>query len=111
MRAEGTLIIGSGFMTHGMRSVTRDMVLHNRPPAWSSEFDAWVSEALARGDVDELAAWHDRAPGMPFAHPTPDHFTPLFITLGAADAADRTVRTTIDGFMMGFSRRSFQTLT
>jgi 4,5-DOPA dioxygenase extradiol len=110
LRAEGTLIIGSGFMTHGMRSVTRDMILHNRPPSWSTEFDSWVSDALSRGDVDALSAWTSRAPGLPFAHPTPDHFTPLFITLGAADAADRTVRTTIDGYMMGFSRRSFETI-
>jgi hypothetical protein len=34
---------------------------------------------------------------------------PLFITLGAADQPDRPVRTVIDGYMIGFSRRSFET--
>jgi 4,5-DOPA dioxygenase extradiol len=77
-------------------------------PAWSSDFDAWVADALERGDVDQLAGYR-RAPGMPYAHPTPDHYTPLFITLGAAADPRAPVRTTIDGYMMGFSKRSFQT--
>jgi 4,5-DOPA dioxygenase extradiol len=47
---------------------------------------------------------------MPFAHPTADHFIPLFVTLGAATDAARPVDTAIDGYMMGFSKRSFQTI-
>jgi 4,5-DOPA dioxygenase extradiol len=108
LREEGVLVIGSGFMTHGLPYMTRDM-LAGVVPAWSSDFDAWVADALARGDVDELAGWRTRAPGMPYAHPTADHYTPLFITLGAATRADRPVHTAIDGFMMGFSKRSFHT--
>jgi len=109
LREEGVLVIGSGFMTHGLRSLTRDMLISGTVPAWSSDFDAWAADALARGDVDELAAYQTRAPGMPHAHPTPDHYTPLFIALGAADRPDRPVRTAIDGYMIGFSKRSFQT--
>jgi 4,5-DOPA dioxygenase extradiol len=110
LREEGVLVIGSGFMTHGLRSVTREMLLYGTVPAWSSDFDAWVAGALARGDVDELAAYRTRAPGMPYAHPTPDHYTPLFVTLGAATDPEQPVLTTIDGYMMGFSKRSFQTV-
>ena len=110
LRQEGVLVVGSGFMTHGMRSITREMVLHGAVPSWSSDFDAWVADALARGDVDELAAYERRAPGMPYAHPTADHYIPLFVTLGAADRPDGPVRTTIDGYMMGFSKRSFETM-
>jgi 4,5-DOPA dioxygenase extradiol len=110
LRQEGVLVVGSGFMTHGMRSITREMVLHGEIPTWSSDFDAWVADALARGDVDELAAYERRAPGMPYAHPTADHYIPLFVTLGAADRPDGPVRTTIDGYMMGFSKRSFETM-
>jgi len=110
LRQAGVLVVGSGFMTHGMRSITREMVLHGEIPSWSSDFDAWVADALARGDVDELAAYERRAPGMPYAHPTADHYIPLFVTLGAADRPDGPVRTTIDGYMMGFSKRSFQTI-
>ena len=53
-------------------------------PGWSSDFDAWAADALARGDVEELARFRTSAPGMPYAHPTVEHFTPLFVTLGAA---------------------------
>ncbi|WP_133916132.1 dioxygenase family protein [Streptomyces sp. NBC_00582] len=106
LREEGVLVIGSGFMTHGLPFVTREM-FEGAVPAWSSDFDAWAADALARGDVDELAAYATRAPGMPFAHPTPDHFLPIFITLGSADNAEQPARTAIDGFMMGFAKRSF----
>jgi 4,5-DOPA dioxygenase extradiol len=109
LRAEGVLVIGSGFMTHGLPFVTREMLTRGTVPAWSAEFDAWAGDALARGDLDELAAYASRAPGMPYAHPTPDHFIPLFITLGAGDDPGRPVRITIDGYMMGFAKRSFQT--
>jgi 4,5-DOPA dioxygenase extradiol len=109
LRAEGVLVIGSGFMTHGLPFITRQM-LDGAVPAWSREFDAWVADALSRGDVDELAAYRHRAPGMSYAHPTPDHYTPLFITLGAATRPDAPVATTIEGYMIGFSKRSFQTV-
>ncbi|MET0422494.1 MAG: class III extradiol ring-cleavage dioxygenase, partial [Actinoplanes sp.] len=110
LREEGVLVIGSGFMTHGLRSITREIMLSGAVPAWSSDFDAWAADALGRGDVDELAAYENRAPGMPYAHPTPDHFTPLFVTLGAAKRADAPVHTAIDGYMMAFAKRSFQTV-
>jgi 4,5-DOPA dioxygenase extradiol len=108
LRAEGTLVIGSGFMTHGLPFLTREMV-HGAVPAWSADFDAWVADALARGDVDTLAGYQ-RAPGMPYAHPTPDHFLPLFVALGAAADPEAPVKTAIDGYMMGFAKRSFQTI-
>jgi len=108
LRAEGVLVIGSGFMTHGLPFITREM-LHGQVPAWSADFDAWVADALARGDVDTLAGYQ-RAPGMPYAHPTPDHYLPLFVTLGAATDPEAPVRTAIDGYMMGFAKRSFQTV-
>jgi 4,5-DOPA dioxygenase extradiol len=107
LREEGVLVIGSGFMTHGLQFMTREM-LAGAVPSWSSDFDAWAADALARGDVDELAEYRSRAPGMPYAHPTVDHYIPLFITLGAATHPERAVRTAIDGYMLGFSKRSFQ---
>ena len=72
------------------------------------EFDRWAAEALGRGDVDELARFRSRAPGMPYAHPTVEHFTPLFVTLGAATDPTAPVVTTLDGYGVGLSRRSFQ---
>ena len=106
LRDEGVLIIGSGFMTHGLQFL-RDWSIDAVAPTWSSEFDAWASEALAKGDVDSLANFKELAPGMPYAHPTVEHFIPLFITLGASASADKAPDTLIDGYFMGLSKRSF----
>jgi 4,5-DOPA dioxygenase extradiol len=64
-------------MTHGLPFI--DWQHLDRVPGWSADFDAWAADALARGDVDELAWFRNAAPGMPYAHPTVEHFTPLFV--------------------------------
>ena len=107
LRDEGVLIVGSGFLTHGLPFL-RDFSIDAAAPGWSTEFDAWAAEALSRGDVDELAAYKSKAPGMPYAHPTVEHYTPLFITLGAATSADQPGDQLVDGFWMGLSKRSLQ---
>ena len=107
LREQGVLVVGSGFMTHGLPYLDRQHL--DRVPGWSSDFDLWAAEALASGDVDELASFRDRAPGMPYAHPTVEHFTPLFVTLGAADDPTTAPSTAIDGYAIGLSKRSFQT--
>ena len=43
---------------------------------------------------------------MPYAHPTVEHFTPLFVTLGAATNAEAAPETLVDGYFMGLSKRS-----
>ena len=108
LREDGVLVVGSGHMTHGLPFITREMIEENKAPGWSTEFDAWGAEALARGDVDELARYRTAAPGMPYAHPTVEHFTPLFVTLGAATDPTAPVTTTLDGYSFGLARRSFQ---
>ena len=60
LREHGVLVIGSGFLTHGLPFVDRRNP--ERVPGWSAEFDAWAADALARGDVDELAHFRTRAP-------------------------------------------------
>ena len=105
LREQGALVIGSGFMTHGLRYL-RDWRIDADAPAWSSEFDSWAAEALARVDIDALTNYKELAPGMPYAHPTVEHFTPLFITLGAATNLEIAPKTLIDGYFMGLSKRS-----
>lgn len=106
LREEGVLIIGSGFMTHGLPYLTGDMIHRNVAPGWSSEFDLWAWEAAKRLDIDELSSYKN-APGMPYAHPTPEHFSPLFIALGAGTDSV-TPKSEIDGFMWGLAKRSLQ---
>ncbi len=106
LRDQGVLVIGSGYMTHGLPFI--DWSDPTAVPGWSADFDVWAADALARGDVDELAHFRSHAPGMPYAHPTVEHFTPLFVTLGAATDPTAAPVTTIDGFAIGLARRSFQ---
>jgi 4,5-DOPA dioxygenase extradiol len=108
LRENGVLVVGSGFMTHGLPYVTPEMFTSGLVPDWSREFDLWVADALSRGDIDELAAFRTRAPGVRYAHPTVEHFTPLFVTLGAATDPTAPVTTAIDGFVWGLAKRSFQ---
>jgi 4,5-DOPA dioxygenase extradiol len=107
LRDEGVLVVGSGFTTHGLPFL-RDFRADAPAPGWSREFDCWTAEALARGAVDELADFRSRAPGMPYAHPTIEHFAPMFLTLGASADPERAPDQPIDGFWMGLAKRSFQ---
>ena len=107
LRDEGVLIIGSGFLTHGLPYLT-DFRIDADVPGWSTDFDLWAGDALARGDVDLLSDYRTQAPGMPYAHPTVEHYTPLFVTLGAATSADAPGIQVIDGYWMGLSKRSLQ---
>ena len=107
LREQGVLIIGSGFLTHGLPFLSRDNWMGDpAPPAWSLDFDEWARELLAVGDVDSLSRYRTEAPGMPFAHPTVEHFVPLFVTLGAGGNPESPATTQIEGYFMGLSKRS-----
>jgi 4,5-DOPA dioxygenase extradiol len=107
LRESGVLLIGSGFLTHGLPFLTSSMVTGGVVPGWSAEFDLWAASALEAGDVEELSRYRG-APGMPYAHPSADHFLPLFVTLGAAADPGQPAQTVIDGYWMGLAKRSFQ---
>ncbi len=108
LRDEGTLIVGSGFLTHGLPFVHEYFMGKPGAPQWSIDFDLWATEALNRGDLDSLFAFREKAPGMPWAHPTVEHFAPLFVTLGAVARPDDKPDYEIEGFAYGLSKRSFQ---
>jgi 4,5-DOPA dioxygenase extradiol len=105
LRDEGVLLMGSGFLTHGLPYL-RDLRIDAPPPGWSAEFDRWAGEALDAGDVDTLIRF-DEAPGAGYAHPSTEHLAPLFVTLGAG-AAPLLPVPIITGFWLGLSKRSVQ---
>jgi 4,5-DOPA dioxygenase extradiol len=76
---EGVLIFGSGHLTHNLRE-RRD----GPPPAYVAEFQDWVKQRIGLHDLDELADYRRLSPAGARAHPTDEHFLPLFIALGAA---------------------------
>jgi 4,5-DOPA dioxygenase extradiol len=108
LRDEGVLIVGSGFLTHNLRAM--DFSPDAPTPAWAAEFDAWAKDALERKDVDALLDYRRRAPGVRLALPTPEHFVPVLVALGAAaDDPGAAVQFPIEGFWAGSAtRRSVQ---
>ena len=108
LRDEGVLILGSGFSTHNLRAVDLGAPTDAEPPAWSSEFDLWMDQALTAGDLDVLIDFEAKAPAASIAHPRTEHFAPLFVALGATVDGPSNVETAIDGFWYGLSKRSIQ---
>lgn len=108
LRHEGIAVIGSGFWTHGLPFLTAENLQLGTIPGWSADFAEWAGELVTAGDVEGLSRYTSKAPGMPYAHPTVEHFSPLFVTLGAADDPESGVSTVLDDFTWGLSRRSFQ---
>ena len=111
LRQEGVLIIGSGYMTHGLPFLTSENWNDSSIPAWSRDFDQWATELIDAGDIDALSNYASAAPGMPYAHPTVEHFSPIFVTLGAGlvggSGEQRSVEWSVDGYRWGLSRKSF----
>ena len=107
LRDHGVLILGSGFLTHGLRYL-REWHIEATPPAWSVEFDHWAKEAIASGNLDDLMNYAELAPGIPYAHPTVEHLSPIFVTLGAATNQGTPADVVIDGYWMGLAKTSIQ---
>ena len=86
LRAQGLLVIGSGGIVHNLRR----LAWHGpeaAPEPWASAFDAWAAARLEAGDAAALMAWRQQGPEPPSAHPTSEHWDPLFTALGAAGTA------------------------
>jgi 4,5-DOPA dioxygenase extradiol len=86
---EGVLIIGSGHMTHNLRDWARGQ---GQPAPYASEFQAWVFDRLKERDIETLVDYRSRSPHGVRAHPTDEHFLPLFFALGAASGKARPER-------------------
>ena len=86
LSAEDVLIIGSGHLTHNLRDWARDRggEKAGAPAPYAREFQAWVFEKLNEKDIDSLVDYRSRSPHGARAHPTDEHFLPLFFALGAA---------------------------
>jgi len=98
VRDRGVAVLASGGIVHNLRRV----VLDDRDApveAWAGVFDRWVADRIAAKDTIALAAYRRRAPHAVDAAPTPEHFDPLFVALGAAEADNP--RTLYEGFEYG----------
>ena len=81
LRSQGVLVMGSGSMTHNLAEFFGG---EREPAPYVLEFSRWIESALERGDLKALLNYRSLAPHAERAHPTDDHFLPLFFALGAA---------------------------
>jgi 4,5-DOPA dioxygenase extradiol len=103
---EGVLIIGSGHMTHNLRDWSRGA---GKAQPYAREFAEWVRQKLEQHDFDALADYRSRSPHGERAHPTDEHFLPLFFALGAAPerAKPERVYDAIDGGVLAMDAYVF----
>lgn len=87
LSGEGVLILGSGHMTHNLRELHSVRETGAGPAApYVSEFQEWVRGCIEAHDHERLADYRGLTPHGVRAHPTEEHFLPLFVALGAARA-------------------------
>jgi len=91
LREAGVLIVGSGSLTHNLQDFRG-----GGADAYAAEFAEWVWQTLASGDLEALLDYRVRAPHARRAHPTDEHFLPLYFALGAA-GPDRGSVTRLEG--------------
>ncbi len=105
LRSEGVLIMGSGFLTHNMRTA-----FQRGTPQWAQEFDQWAAETLATNQIDTLLDFERRGPAARMALPTTEHFAPVIVAAGSAQDSPAPTFP-ISGFWAAagsFTRRSVQ---
>ena len=95
LRDEGVLLLCTGSMTHNLRQRDQGDV------SYVPVFARWVRDRVMAGDRAALLDWAQQAPHAQQAHPSDEHFLPLFIAWGAA-SADEHVAWLNDEIQFGF---------
>lgn len=106
LRDRDVLLTGTGGAVHNLGRVDLSAADAEVMP-WAARFDAWLAGRLSAGDFDGVLRYRTEAPDARLAAPTPEHFDPLLVVLGAARPGE-TVRWIHEGFQYGsLSLRSF----
>ena len=82
---ENILIIGSGSVTHDLRSYVPHR--YNAAAAesqWVTAFADWMHNRIVAKDETALVNYRSEAPDAVRNHPTEEHLLPLFVALGAS---------------------------
>ena len=107
LREEGVMILCSGGMTHNLGELSSNTSV--APPSWALEFDQWVTDKLLSGERSSILAFDTLAPHARRAHPSTEHFAPLFVALGASGDSPEKVSFPVAGFRWGtLSMKSVQ---
>ncbi len=84
LRKRGVLLLGSGNIVHNLRALKFDGSTFD----WATEFDTKVTDLIAEGKDAEITKFLEWGSVAKLAHPTFEHFLPLFYTMGARSAID-----------------------
>jgi 4,5-DOPA dioxygenase extradiol len=91
LRNEDVLVLGSGGFVHNLRTLARGHISAHEA-SWAHEFAEWIGAALAENRIADVLDYRRRAPYGSQAHPTEDHFLPLFTALGAGGEGAKVTR-------------------
>ena len=80
LRKKDVLIIGSGGIVHNFNQIQKEMTVAE---GWALRFEEWVEERVNKWDLPSLYHYKECAPFSRDAVPTPGHFIPLIIAMGA----------------------------
>ena len=124
LASDGVLVIGSGHVTHNLR----DWMTQGRAPGagdggraakpgavgvaplpYVVEFSDWLEDRLTHDDREAVLDYRERGPSAARAHPTEEHFLPLFVAWGAAGegARARRVHRSIDAAALSMDAYRF----
>ena len=81
---EDVLVIGSGHVTHNLRDWMGAGATPDALPYVPRRSPSGSRDTLRTRDDDALLDYRERAPRAARAHPTEEHFLPLFVAWGAA---------------------------
>ncbi|OKP98700.1 class III extradiol ring-cleavage dioxygenase [Paenibacillus sp. P46E] len=94
---EDILIMGSGATVHNFRTMNPDATA---PDPKAVAFDDWLIEHMHKHDLNALFSYETQAPYAKLAVPRPEHFIPLYITMGSGNPA-RTPQEVHRSYEMG----------
>lgn len=81
LRERGVLIVASGSLTHNLHDLRPEQ---SPADTYAGSFAAWVWAQIEQGNLGALLDYRAQAPHAVRAHPTDEHFLPLFVAIGAA---------------------------
>lgn len=104
LRDDNIMIIASGAMTHNLRAYFKGQ--YTAVPYWVTDFTNWIDQAISEQRTQDVLAFETKAPFARENHPTPEHFLPFFVALGAGQKGERIHRS-VDGFVLAMDAYAF----
>ncbi|GAQ83165.1 4,5-DOPA dioxygenase extradiol [Klebsormidium nitens] len=109
LKEEGVLVMGSGGVVHNLGEVFGRTPAAKGDGNWARDFADWLDLALMEKRFSDVCSYLEKAPHARRAHPSPEHFLPLHVALGAAgeDAEARQLHDSWEFKVLGLTSYEF----